>query len=263
MLPHTVTRNELDSKGSSDIILNIWIATIKETLNKFQFPVSGIAFAMPGPFDYINGVSYINGLDKYEALFGLDIKTIIANAFDFAPEMILFRNDAEATIAGEVFAGAGRGYDRLTGITLGTGFGSAQFKEGRARELNWGSAAYQDSIADEYFTTRWFCKRYNQLTGISISGVKELAIAAEKSAVARDVFEQFSDNLAEFLKQNITQSDPDVLLVCGNIAKASRFFLPNLINRSGIEIIAAELGETAALIGAAALFSSATSLTKI
>lgn len=258
----TLIRNELDSKNNSETILNLWIATIKETLTKFNLPVGGMAFAMPGPFDYVKGISYIRGLDKYEALFGLDIKTIMANTLGFAPEAILFRNDAEATIAGEVFAGAGKSYDRLIGITLGTGLGSALFEEGMAGDLNWGSAAYEDSVADDYFSTRWFLKRYYQLTGVSITGVKELAIIAENNAIVREVFEQFSNNLAEFLLKNVTTSHSDVLLVCGNIAKASQFFLPNLKKRLGIKIITGELGEEAALIGAAALFNPAKSLKK-
>jgi glucokinase len=262
VMPSTLVRKVLDSKGNADTILNIWTVTIKEVLKEFPLPIDGLAFAMPGPFDYLNGISHIRGLDKYEALFGLDIKSIMVNTFDFAPQTVLFRNDAEATIAGEVFNGAGRNYERVAGITLGTGLGSAIFEEGMTSDLNWGSIAYEDSVADEYFSTRWFLKRYYQLTGISISGVRELAVIAEKSSIAQEVFEQFSNNLAEFLVKAMKQSNPDVLLVCGNIAKSSQLFLPNLKKQLGIKIITGELGEKAALIGGAALFSRTKSLTK-
>lgn len=263
VMPSTLIRKELDSKGSADTILSVWKETIKEILEEFPLHVAGMAFAIPGPFDYANGISQIRGLNKYDALLGLDIKSIVANTFGFAPQTVLFRNDAEATIAGEVFNGAGRNYERVVGITLGTGLGSALFEDGVASDLNWGSAAYKDSVADDYFSTRWFLKRYHQLTGDSISGVKELAAIAEKCAIAREVFQQFSNNLAEFLIKVITQNPPDILLVCGNIAKASQLFLPNLKKQLGIEIIIGELGEAAALIGAAALFGSVKSLTKI
>jgi len=43
-------------------------------------------------------------------------------------------------------------------------------------------------------------------------------------------------------------------LICGNIAKAHKLFLPQLNRRLNIEIRLAELGEEAAMIGAAALF---------
>ena len=133
----TLIRNELDSKSNSQTILNVWKGTIKETLKRFHRPVGGMAFAMPGPFNYANGISYIRGLNKYESLFELDIKTIMANTFDFAPQRVLFRNDAEATIAGEVFNGSCRNYQRVVGITLGTGLGYAIFEERVAIDHKW------------------------------------------------------------------------------------------------------------------------------
>lgn len=256
----TFNRAELNSKSNANQILTIWINTIQETMAHFPMPVSGLSFAMPGPFDYQNGICYIKGLNKYEALYGMDLRTHLAAAFDLPVSSIRFRNDAEATIAGEVFAGAGKGFSNIMGITLGTGFGSAQFQHNQAKDLNLGSEAFKDSIADNYLSNRWFLKRYYELTGLSVTGVRELAEIAKSNSTAKEVFKEFALNMSDFLSAPVGLINPDVLLICGNIARASGLFLPQLKKRLNVHIQLAQLGEEAALIGAAALFATTDNL---
>ncbi|MDB5016691.1 MAG: nagK [Mucilaginibacter sp.] len=256
ILKESLTRNELISKGSATGILISWSNAFQQALKNTVLPVSGLSVAMPGPFDYEKGISYISGLDKYEALYGLNIKSFLADLLKLDPEMIRFKNDAEATIAGEVFIGAGKEYQNVMGLTLGTGFGSAYSKSGITKDINLGSEPYKGTIADDYLSTRWFLRRYNELTGITLTdGVKELSLLAEKSEVARDVFKEFAMNMIDFLSRPIKQLSPQVLILCGNIAKASKFFLPYLAQGlSSTTIKLAQLGENAPLIGAAAMF---------
>ncbi len=252
----SVIREDVISKGSADAIMTSWGKAFKQALKNSGQPVAGLSVAMPGPFDYEKGISYIRGLDKYEALYGLNIKELLAGLLKPDPRMIRFRNDAESTIAGEVLAGAGKEFDRMMGVTLGTGFGSAYSENKITKDINLGSEPYKDSIADEYLSTRWFLKRYNELTGIVLTdGVKELSSIAEKSKVAQDIFKEFATNMADFLAKPVVQLKPDVLIVCGNIAKASGFFLPELTKAlHPLPIKLAQLGENAPLIGAATLF---------
>jgi len=265
IIPNSLIRIELSSKGFADSILNSWYNGLRQSIEKAKLPISGLGIAMPGPFDYENGISYITGLNKYEALYGMDIRQCIAEALGLDPSVIKFRNDAEATIAGEVLAGAGKGFKTVMGVTLGTGFGSALFRDNITRDLNLGSAPFKDSIADDHLSTRWFLRNYSEASGIAIVGVKELALLAEKSPdenkifseAARQIFKGFAVNLTDFLSKPLQQINPDVLVICGNIAKASRFFLPYLkkqLNSTNIQL--GLLGESAALIGAAGLFES-------
>ena len=227
-------------------------------LNNTAVSVAGLSVAMPGPFDYEKGISYIKGLDKYESLYGMHLKEILADLLKLDPEQIRFRNDAESTIAGEVLAGAGKDYQKVMGVTLGTGFGSACSNDSVTKDINLGSEPYKDTIADDYLSTRWFLKRYNEITGDTLTGgVKQLSAMAAKSEAASDIFKEFAINMAGFLKTPLAQLDPEVLVICGNIAKASEFFLPQLVKAlHPLPIKLAQLGENAPLIGAAALFDT-------
>jgi glucokinase len=254
---NATTRVEVDSGGSATEILNSWKNAFRQVLDSnAAISFSGLSVAMPGPFDYQNGISYITGLKKYEALYGMDIRQVFADLLKIDPKLVRFRNDAESTIAGEILAGAGKGFQCIMGVTLGTGFGSAFCKNGITKDINLGSEPFKDSIADDHLSTRWFLKRYHELTGMELTGgVKQLAELAPDNVVARDIFREFALNMVDFLSVPVQQLEPAVLIVCGNIAKASEFFLPYLtVGLSSMIIKSAQLGENAPLIGAAAMF---------
>lgn len=256
VIPESIIEVKVMSKGTAKEILQAWKLGLQWVTKKNNLPLAGLAIAMPGPFDYDNGISYIKGLDKYEAIFGMDIKGYLAHALRMESDQVRFRNDAECAISGEVLAGAGSDHDRVIGITLGTGFGSAFSVDKVTKDLNLGGELYGESIADDYFSTRWFIKRYAGLTGeVLTGGVKELAALAEKNNHAELVFIEFADQLAGFLSKVAEKLQPDVLVICGNIAKASDLFLPRLKrNLDPLKIELARLGEQSPLIGAAAIF---------
>jgi glucokinase len=261
IVSQSVIRADVNSAGSITDILTAWTDLLQEVLKKNSaLRVAGLSVAMPGPFDYEKGISYITGLDKYEALYGMDIRQYLAGLLKMDPELVVFRNDAESTIAGEVLSGAGKGYLNVMGVTLGTGFGSAYSRIKVTKDINLGSLHYKDTIADDYLSTRWFLKRYYELTGTRLTGgVRELAQIAVKSLVARDVFKEFAVNMGDFLSEPTKQLAPEVLIICGNIAKASEFFLPYLTQKlNSVKIRFGELDENAPLLGAAAMFDHMT-----
>jgi glucokinase len=253
---HSITRVEVNSKATATEIIASWKSALQLVLSNATVDVAGLGVAMPGPFDYTKGISYIKGLNKYEAIYGMDIKSVFAGFLNMDTGNVRFRNDAEATIGGEALAGAGTGYKNVAGVTLGTGFGSAYCTDGITRDLNYGSDPYKETIADDYLSTRWFQKRYQELTGTQIPNVKALAALVPNDNYARQVFDEFAANMAEFLQKPLHKLSPDVLVLCGNITKAEEYFLPQLTRHlPAITIKTALLGEKAALIGASALFT--------
>ena len=85
--------------------------------------LSGACCAFPGPFDYEHGISLMQ--HKLQALYRIDLKAALANRFHWRQDQLRFLNDAAAFTLGEAGAGAGQGFQRILGITLGTGIGAA------------------------------------------------------------------------------------------------------------------------------------------
>ena len=264
VLNGTKTRAAVNAHASAQEILDIWTIAIRDTRQKAGKPIPKIGFALPGPFDYNNGISLIKNLHKYDALYGLNIKELLASGLDMDAAGIRMRNDTEAYLAGEAICGAARGYSKAIGITMGTGLGSAKTAAGVTLDVNLGSSPFRESIADDYLSTRWFVKRYREYCGATIHGVKELLELREgpnKEAVSM-ILDEFYHNLALFLKGFIAAEDPDVVVIGGNIAEAYGLFYPpvrELLNgHCGRAIFKkAELGEDAALVGAVSYWMNA------
>ena len=83
----------------------------------------GAVLAVPGPFDLVSGISRMQ--HKLKSLYGVDLRSALAERFGWGPARFFFLNDAAAFLLGEVQCGAARGSEKAIGIVLGTGIGSA------------------------------------------------------------------------------------------------------------------------------------------
>jgi len=252
-------RIRVNSKAPKDEILNTWLNALETVFCSLPHRPTKLALAMPGPFDYEKGIAYIQGLDKYESLYGTNIKDELAGVLNISPTQVLFRNDAEAFLHGEVATGLVDTSERVLGLTLGTGMGAAFSHEGKTTDLNLGSEPYKTSIADDFFTTRWFIKRYNELSANTVDGVETLTRMAGNSKLADLIFEEYAYCLTNFLTPHIVSEKIDTLVFGGNISKAHQLFLPQLsamlANQKIVPKIKLALqGEQSAIIGAAFLF---------
>ncbi|MFC6102331.1 ROK family protein [Olivibacter domesticus] len=252
-------RTRVNSKASKDEILNTWLNALETVFCSLPQRPTKLALAMPGPFDYEKGIAYIQGLDKYESLYGANIKDELVTILNIPSSHVLFRNDAEAFLHGEVATGLVDISERVLGLTLGTGMGAAFSHEGKTADLNLGSEPYQTSIADDFFTTRWFIKRYNELSGTTVDGVETLTRMAGNNKIADLIFEEYAYCLTSFLAPYIKREKVDTLVFGGNISKAHQLFLPQLSAMLAAQEIVPKVklalqGEQSAIIGAAFLF---------
>src|SRR5690606_7225122 len=96
-----------------------------------KLSILGVGFGFPSPFDYDKGIARIKGLEKFESIYGMNIGEELQSRLMRPDLQIRFRNDAEAAIVGEATYGAGVGFRRIIGITLGTGMGSGFVVDGK------------------------------------------------------------------------------------------------------------------------------------
>jgi glucokinase len=269
IIAHTFSECKIDNKKTADDIISTWANVISQTIDKVgPYQISGIGFAMPGPFDYVNGIALFEKItNKYENLNGINVGTEICKVLELNDNIsVRFINDAAAFAIGESLAGGAAGVNRCLAITLGTGFGSSFINnhvpvvsgdhvppDGMVYHL-----PFEKSIADDYFSTRGLLNRYFDKTGKRLSGVKELAERANDDAVAKCVFKDFGLKLGIFLYPWVHKFGVETLVIGGNIAKAFHLFGDSLrivFSYSGMNlpIRISVLNETASMIGAAQL----------
>ncbi|MHC2992470.1 hypothetical protein OB13_13075, partial [Pontibacter sp. HJ8] len=221
-----------------------------------------IGISIPGPFDYEAGICLFKNQNKYDCLYGLNVKELLAAQLEIDVANIKLINDAGCFLRGEVFGGAAKNISSAMGLTLGTGLGSAILADGVAEDADLWHAPFQDSIAEEYLSTRAFVRSYTKKSGKTVADVKELAALYPHDADARQVFAEFAENLALFLAPYLRDKQPEVLIIGGNIANAWELFMPataSQLKSMGIQVLIqkAVLAEEAALIGAASYWHDA------
>lgn len=250
-------RRAINSRGTAAEIIDACAAAISNALTSNNIHITKIGVAMPGPFDYERGISYIHNNKKHEALYGLNVKQMLADKLNFMPESICMLNDAAGFLKGEVFAGAARGHNHVVGLILGTGLGTAKFNDGHAEDASLWDSPFLDSIAEEYLSERWFLKRYYELSGINVVDVKELATFYNSSNTVKQVFKEFANNLALFTANFVRGTDTETIILSGDIStKASDCFLSaykTQLSKLGIElpVYVSKLNSDAVLIGVA------------
>jgi len=262
------SQQKVDNKAPADEILNDWAVSIKRTMEFVkEGQLTGIGFAMPGPFNYQMGVALLKDVDKYESLYGINVGDELKRLLHL-PQAMPFRylNDAMSFAIGECWVGKASSYDNVVAITLGTGFGSAFLTNGvpviegeRVPKMGYVyHIPYKLGIADDYFSTRWFIKEYFERTGIQVSGVKEIADRAHCEDPAKKIFMDFGNDTGNFLAPLLSGFNANCLVIGGNISGAYPLFGPsfeNALQRNNIsiQVVISELMELAAMKGSARL----------
>ncbi|MGA7916513.1 MAG: ROK family protein [Candidatus Acidiferrales bacterium] len=219
---------------------------------------SGIAIAIPNPFDYELGISHMR--HKFQSLYRMDLRRELARRIGCPPGRIHFLNDAAASLLGELCQGGALGARRAIGITLGTGVGSAFAVEGKIVLAGPGvpaggeiwNQAYRDGIVEDYVSTVAIQRTFEELTG-KRSDVRDIASSASHRQEAQQAFEQFGTELGKVLRQTCLAFAPDRIVMGGGIARAADHFLAAAKEQLGDfqnRLFVSELFERAPLIGA-------------
>ena len=252
----------IDSSGDADTILNTFAQIISTHLGQAQTSdLLGVALGFPGPFDYPAGICLIEGVEKFGAIYGMDMRAAFRARLDLGDLPILFRNDAEAAVVGEARYGVGRDYRRLIGVTLGTGCGSAFLVDGVPVTSGPGvppngwlyPVLFRGLRADDVFSSRGLEARL-QAASVTERNVKDAAAATRAGdPAARQVFERFGADLGLFLNSHAVAFAAEAILVLGRIAGAMDLFGPSLRQALSVPALSGERGPDAALLGAADL----------
>lgn len=259
----------VDSEAGATEILDAWARNLRRTIALAPAgsgSIRGIGFAFPGPFDYVRGISRISGVRKFDRIYGLDVAESLRARLGPETEF-RFVNDASAFALGECLGGAACGDDRVVALTLGTGVGSGFVENRRLVESGERVPAngwvyclpFEEGVADDAFSTRWFRRRWTELTGRQAEGARDIAASCDTDPAARRLFDEYGSRLARFAGPVLERFGARTLLLGGNIARAYPLFGPAM--REGfsadgrtVEIRISSLMDRAAMIGAASLF---------
>lgn len=239
IINNTYCQQKVDSKAKKEIILKTWAKCINKVIALLEGEnILGIGFAMPGPFRYKEGIAMFEVNDKFETLYNVSVAEELPKYLLDGNLPLRFFNDASSFGIGSMLTGGCDTQRRVLALTLGTGFGAAFFEDEypliHAKQVPengclW-DKEFKDSIADDYFSTRWFIqefeREYGKTTADGVKGLVEL-----NPSKAKVIFEKFVENFVDFTAPYLKVFRPDILIIGGSIAKSSQLFLEDLQNK--------------------------------
>ncbi|MEM1120143.1 MAG: ROK family protein [Bacteroidota bacterium] len=263
--PTQITETKVNAFADKESIILGWVQNLQQTARTNNITDNyQIAIALPGPFDYQKGIFQAHPKGKMSSLVGEDFRSLLLPHFGDNLK-IAFANDAACFGLGAACFGKGKPYDRIIGITLGTGIGSSFIGHQKIISKGHGvpvggevyALPFLQGIADDYFSTRWFVAETKRALGKTVTGVRELVETMPPDDV-NPIFTKFSHQFYQFLRPYATNFKAEAIIIGGNIAKAWPCFSTALINffaQDNITVLPSTLNEKAIILGAAKVFA--------
>lgn len=185
----------------------------------------------------------------------------------------IIANDANCAGLGEAWLGAGRWFRNLVLMTLGTGVGGAVILNGKLFVGHHGTAGELGLITlnpdgpecnsgnrgslEQYVSVPAIRRR----TGLEPDELGALAVAGDAKAL--EFWQSYGRDLGAGLASLIYVLTPEAIVIGGGVSASADFFFPTVqteierrvlpSSRTGLQLLRAELGNRAGMVGAAQL----------
>jgi len=281
------TRAEMGYEFTIKNIINL----IKDSLTKSEVSikqVGGIGVGCPGQIDSINGV--VRALPNIPGWVNVPLAKILQNEFSLPTKI---DNDVRVATIGEYKFGAGKGYQNLICITVGTGIGSGIILNGQlirgaclaAGELGHvivqehngeicgcGGTGCVEAVAsgpaivkqaELYLMTGKSTKFKELAAGSPVTPEIVAEAAIQGDGVAVKIFEKTGYWIGLALSSVVNLLNPEVIIVGGGVAQAGDLLLDPIrdtiqkramkLQGECVKVIPAQLGNSAGVVGASLL----------
>ena len=261
---------------------------LKETKMK-PTDIEGIGFGFPGQIDCKKGV--VRLAPNIPGWVDIPISSIMEKEFGIPTRV---DNDVRTATLGELNYGAGVGCENLICITVGTGIGSGLVMNGKlvrgannaAGEIGhiklnmqggplcgcgdrgcleaYASGPSIVAMAEEYIRGGKSTK-YRELANPDITPYIVAVAAKEGDPVAKQIFKIMGEYIGMGLTSVVNLLNPEKIIIGGGVADAGEILLnpikETILKRAmtiqrEVEIVPAQLGNTAGVIGASLLIKS-------
>jgi len=250
--------------------------------------VSGVAIGLPVIVDFYRGKA-LGSNGKYVDADKVDLQSWGRESLGLP---LFAENDARMALLGEAYAGAGRGFENIVMITLGTGIGGVAMIEGKllrgkhaqagcigghlpvkveGRKCTCGAVGCAEAEASGWalplLVKEWPDIKDSSLRRYENIGFRELfSEAARGDRVACEIRDHCLRVWATVTVGLVHAYDPEIVIFGGGVMKSADIILPYIKSHvhkyawtpwGKVEVRAAELGDNAALLGGIPMVSHA------
>lgn len=284
------TRAEMGYEYTVSSIKQAITDLMKETKTSKDV-IEGIGFGFPGQIDCANGI--VRLLPNIPGWVNIPIAKIMENEFGIPTKV---DNDVRCAALGELNYGAGKGCQNLICITVGTGIGSGLIINGKlvrgannaAGEIGHIKLSMDDTapicgcgdtgcleayasgpaivaMAEDYIKGGKSTK-YRELANPEITPYIVAEAAKQGDAVAKRIFTIIGKYIGIGMASVVNLLNPEKIIIGGGVAGAGDILIKPIekalkerampISGNSVEIVPAQLGNTAGVIGASLLIEN-------
>lgn len=263
-------------KGVKDVLRRLFL-NVDNIIKDSSVKLKGIGVGCPGPLDDKKGI--IISPPNLPDWHGLKLKEILKKRYGCR---VVVENDANCAALGEFIKGAGKPYDNIVLLTLGTGIGSGVIADkkllrgrGFAAELGHVSLnpkgpkckCGRRGCLEAYSSATAMISRARQLkvklTNKNITAEALFGEAKKGNKKAKRVVDEAIFYLAAAIGNFANAYNPEAVILSGGIIKAGPYLFNNIrkeLNKQalpvmlkGLKVLPAKLGQKAGVIGAGSL----------
>lgn len=253
--------------------------------------IEGIGFGLPGQVDFKSGI--VRLITNIPGWVEIPLAKMIEDEFHIPTRI---DNDVRCAALGELNFGAGKGCENLICITVGTGIGSGLIINGKlvrgasnaAGEIGHIKLQMHDgpicgcgdtgcleafasgpsivAMAEEYIMGGKSTKYREMANGNDITPFIVAEAAKAGDAVAKRIFTRMGEYIGIGMASVVNLLNPEKIIIGGGVADAGDILLNPLketikkramkIAGETVEVVPAQLGNTAGVIGASLLIES-------
>jgi len=284
------TRAEMGYEFTVNNIKQAIYELLKETKLEAK-DIQGIGFGFPGQVDYKAGI--VRNAPNIPGWVEVPIAKLIEDEFNIPTRV---DNDVRCAALGELNYGAGKGCENMVCITVGTGIGSGLIINGKlvrgasnaAGEIGhiklqmhegpicgcgdtgcfeaFASGPSIVAMAEDYIKGGKSTKFREMANGTAITPFIVCEAAKAGDPVAQRIFTIMGEYLGIGLSSVVNLLNPEKIIIGGGVADAGEILMRPLVDTlrkramkiagSAVEVVPAQLGNTAGVIGASLLIES-------
>lgn len=257
------------SEGKKTILRSLF--EIIDLIFQRNSDISGIGVGTAGKVNVQSG-KVIYATDNLLGWTGTNIKEILQERYS---KKVVVDNDANVALIGENWVGAGKGYDNITLLTLGTGVGGANMINGKIYHgAHWSGGEWghvnivpngipcncgRKGCIEQYLSGTALIRGANKHSHKEYTRGEEVFIDALLMRNGmKNVVKQYMNYLAITLDKIETSIDPELVIIGGGVigSKENWWHLLNMQKQKyqiKTDVVPASLGNEAGAIGAAKL----------
>ncbi|MEQ9297877.1 MAG: ROK family protein [Cyclobacteriaceae bacterium] len=262
-------------------VISVRVSHMMSEADVVQSQLTGIGFAFPCIIDHHKG-KILSDYVKYTDAQALDLQAWAQQQWSIPA---ILENDARAALVGEWQYGKGQGVDNLVQMTFGTGIGTAVLIDGHVLRgshslagnlgghvtldlhgdvCNCGNIGCVEAVASTWALPQML-KRHKDHTNSDLFKESDLsyrsvfALASQGDRLATLIRDESVKAWGLAMVNMVHSFDPEKVILSGGLMRSSEEMLPTfqamlnqhtwLPSRGNVEVVLAENGETAALLG--------------